>query len=184
MSEPKASGQTSVSATRAEGVPCAARKTARDFHPDLLRLFDSYVHGLIDRRSFLESAAKFATGTTALALLGALNPRFAEAAQVSSADPRLRGEHVEIPSPDGYGKVRGYLVRSAKPGGKLPAVLVVHENRGLNPHIEDVTRRLALDNFLAFAPDALFPLGGYRATKTRRASSSASSTRRRRIRIS
>lgn len=138
-----------------------ARRTARDFHPDVLRLFDSYVHGLIDRRGFLEGAAKFATGTTALALLEALRPRFAEAAQVSESDSRLRAETIEIDSPQGYGKVRGYLVRPSKPGGKLPAVLVVHENRGLNPHIEDVTRRLALGHFIAFAPDALFPLGGY-----------------------
>ncbi|HEX3595814.1 MAG TPA: dienelactone hydrolase family protein [Polyangiaceae bacterium] len=137
------------------------RKTATDFHPDVLRLFDSYVHGLIDRRGFLERAAKFAVGTTAVALLEALNPRFAEAAQVSGTDPRIHAEYVELESPQGYGKVRGYLVRPAKPSGKLPAVLVVHENRGLNPHIEDVARRLALDNFLAFAPDALFPLGGY-----------------------
>ncbi|HVW27288.1 MAG TPA: dienelactone hydrolase family protein [Polyangiaceae bacterium] len=138
-----------------------ARKTAQDFSPDVLRLFDSYVHGIIDRRGFLERATKFATGTTAIALLEALNPRFAEAAQVSATDARIHAEYVEIPSPDGYGKVRGYLVRPSKPGGKLPAVLVVHENRGLNPHIEDIARRLALDHFLAFAPDALFPLGGY-----------------------
>jgi carboxymethylenebutenolidase len=127
----------------------------------VLRLFDSYVHGIIDRRSFLERAAKFAAGTTALALLEALNPKFAVAAQVPAADPRIHAENVEIESPKGYGKVRGYLVRPAKPKGKLPAVLVVHENRGLNPHIEDVARRLALEDFLAFAPDALFPLGGY-----------------------
>jgi carboxymethylenebutenolidase len=137
------------------------RRTARDFHPGFLRLFDSYVHGLIDRRGFLEGAAKFATGTTALALLEALSPRFAEAAQVSDSDGRIRTEYVEIDSPAGYGKVRGYLVRPSKPSGKLPAVLVVHENRGLNPHIEDVARRLALEHFIAFAPDGLFPLGGY-----------------------
>ncbi|HEX4337746.1 MAG TPA: dienelactone hydrolase family protein [Polyangiaceae bacterium] len=141
--------------------PASERKTANDFHPDVLRLFDSYVHGLIDRRGFLERAAKFAAGTTALALLEALNPRFAEAAQVSGNDARLHAEYVELESPQGYGKVRGYLARPVKPAGKLPAVLVVHENRGLNPHIEDVARRLALDGFLAFAPDALFPLGGY-----------------------
>ena len=142
-----------------EGAP--VRLTARDFHPGVLRLFDSYVHGLIDRRGFLESAAKFATGTTALALLEALNPRFAAAAQVSDKDARIHTESVEVESPQGYGKVRGYLVRPAKPKGKPPVVLVVHENRGLNPHIEDIARRLALENFLAFAPDALFLLGGY-----------------------
>jgi carboxymethylenebutenolidase len=137
------------------------RRTASDFHPDVLRLFDSYVHGLIDRRGFLERAAKFATGTTALALLEALNPRFAEAAQTSGTDPHLKAETVEFESPSGYGKVRAYLVKPAKPAGKLPLVLVVHENRGLNPHIEDVARRLALEGFIALAPDALFPLGGY-----------------------
>src|SRR5690349_3288036 len=137
------------------------RKTSRDFHPDVLRLFDSYVHGIIDRRAFLERAARFATGTTALALLDALNPRFAEAAQVSASDARIHAEFAQLPSPEGYGKVRGYLVSPTKASGKLPVVLVVHENRGLNPHIQDIARRLALDNFLAFAPDALFPLGGY-----------------------
>jgi carboxymethylenebutenolidase len=138
------------------------RKTAKDFDPAVLRLFDAYVHGVLDRRGFLERAAKFATGgLTALALLDALSPRFAEAAQTSGADPRIHAEFVEVESPAGYGKVRGYLVRPAKPGHRLPAVLVVHENRGLNPHIEDVARRLALENFLVFAPDALFSLGGY-----------------------
>jgi carboxymethylenebutenolidase len=137
------------------------RRTARDFHPEVLRLFDSYVHGLIDRRGFLERAAQLATGTTALALLDALNPRFAEAAQTSGNDARIHAEFIEIESPNGYGKVRGYLVKPAKPSDKLPVVLVVHENRGLNPHIEDVARRLALEKFIVFAPDALFPLGGY-----------------------
>lgn len=137
------------------------RRTARDFDPNVLRLFDSYVHGLIDRRGFLDGAAKFAAGTTALALLEALSPRFAEAAQVSESDARIRAEYVVLDSPHGYGKVRGYLVRPARAGGKLPAILVVHENRGLNPHIEDIARRLALEHFIVFAPDALFPLGGY-----------------------
>src|SRR5262252_501645 len=112
------------------------RLTSRDFHPGVLRLFDSYVHGIIDRRGFLESAAKFAAGTTALALLEALSPRLAAAAQVSDKDARIHAESVEIESPQGYGKVRGYLVRPAKPKGKPPVVLVAHENRGLNPHIE------------------------------------------------
>jgi carboxymethylenebutenolidase len=156
-SSPSPSPSTSRSSSRSTN----GRKTANDFHPAVLKLFDSYVHGVIDRRGFLERAAAFATGTTALALLEALNPRFAEAAQVSATDSRLKAEYVELDSPSGYGKVRGYLVRPAKAAGKLPAVLVVHENRGLNPHIEDVARRLALDGFLAFAPDALFPLGGY-----------------------
>ena len=139
-----------------------ARKTANDFHPDVLKLFDKYVHGDIPRRDFLKSAARFAVGlVTAEGLLEALSPRFAEARQVEHGDPRIKAEYVEIPSPSGYGTVRGYQVRPSSVGGRLPTVLVVHENRGLNPHIEDIARRLALDNFIAFAPDALFPLGGY-----------------------
>ncbi len=137
------------------------RLTANDFHPEVLKLFDRYVHGLTDRRGFLEGAKKFAAGVGAGALLEALNPRFAEAEQVAKDDPRIVGKFVEYPSPEGYGTVKGYLVEPAKAQGKLPTVLVVHENRGLNPHIEDIARRLALDNFIAFAPDALAPLGGY-----------------------
>jgi len=136
---------------------------ASDFPPEVLSLFDKYVHNVIDRRGFLEGAAKFAAGgLTAAALLDALSPRFAEAQQVAKNDPRIKAESVEFPSPHGYGKGRGYLVTPAdKKAPKLPAILVVHENRGLNPHIEDVARRLALEGFLTFAPDALFPLGGY-----------------------
>jgi carboxymethylenebutenolidase len=136
-------------------------KTARDFDQALLDLFDRYVHGLVDRRGFLDGAAKFAVGgVTAAMLLDALSPRFAEAQQVPKDDKRLHSESVEYAAPAGSGKARGYLVR---PTGKkkLPAVLVVHENRGLNPHIEDVARRIALEGFVAFAPDALAPLGGY-----------------------
>lgn len=138
------------------------RKTANDFDQELLNLFDQYVHGSLDRRGFLDRAGKFAVGgTTAVMLLDALNPRFAAAQQVATDDARIRGEYVEYPSPQGYGTMRGNLVRPAGASGKLPAVLVVHENRGLNPHIEDIARRLALENLMAFAPDALFPLGGY-----------------------
>ena len=138
------------------------RKSAADFSQELLDLFDNYVHGIIDRRAFLTKAAKFAVGgTSATALLDALSPKFAEAQQVPKDDKRLHTEYLEYPSPQGSGKVRGYLARPAQAGGRLPAVLVVHENRGLNPHIEDVARRLALEGFLAFAPDALTPLGGY-----------------------
>ena len=144
------------------------RKTAADFDPEVLHLFDQYVHGAIDRRGFLDGAAKFAVGgTTAAGLLAALSPNFAAAQQVPKTDPRIKAETVEFPSPQGYGSGRGYLVRpaSAPPGGAvttgLPLVLVIHENRGLNPHIEDIARRLALDNFIAFAPDALFTFGGY-----------------------
>jgi carboxymethylenebutenolidase len=146
-------------AGRAEQRP---RQTARDFHPEVLRLFDAYVHGAIDRRAFLERAGRFAAaGVTAAGLLDALSPRFAEAQQVPPKDPRIDTSFVELDSPSGYGKVRTYQVRPAKASGKLPIVLVVHENRGLNPHIEDVARRFALEGFLAVAPDALFPLGGY-----------------------
>lgn len=138
------------------------RKTANDFDPGVLKLFDLYVHGDIDRRNFLERAGKFTIGgLTAAGLLEALQPRFAEAEVVKQDDPRIEGKTVEFPSPDGYGAVSGYLVRPAHAHGKLPTVLVVHENRGLNPHIRDIARRLALDNFIAFAPDALTPLGGY-----------------------
>lgn len=138
------------------------RLRASDFEPEVLRLFDRYVHGQLDRRGFLEQAAKITVvGATASALLDALRPRFAEAQQVAPSDARLSAEYIEIPSPQGYGKVRGYLVQPKKARGRRPTVLVVHENRGLNPHIEDVARRLALEDFVAFAPDALFPLGGY-----------------------
>jgi carboxymethylenebutenolidase len=138
------------------------RKSASDFDQELLNLFDEYVHGGIDRRAFLDRAARFAAGgVTAAMLLDALNPRFAEAQQVPKEDPRIKADYLEYPSPSGSPKTRGYLVRPAAATGKLPGVLVVHENRGLNPHIEDIARRLALDNFIAFAPDALAPLGGY-----------------------
>ena len=138
------------------------RKKASDFDQELLDLFDQYVHGGVDRRGFLDRAAKFAVGgVTAPMLLEALSPKFAEAQQVAKDDKRLRAEFIEFPSPQGSGKARGYFVRPAAASGRLPGILVVHENRGLNPHIEDIARRLALDNFVAFAPDALFPLGGY-----------------------
>jgi carboxymethylenebutenolidase len=138
------------------------RLQASDFHPDVLRLFDQYVHGLLDRRGFLERAAQFAVTTGgAAALLDALSPRFAQAQQIQPGDPRLYTEYLELPSPLGYGKLRGYLCKPKRVAGQLPTLLVVHENRGLNPHIEDVTRRFALERFIAFAPDALFPLGGY-----------------------
>lgn len=139
-----------------------ARKTVKDFHPEVLGLFDQYVHGYVTRRGFLKGAAKFAiAGATAASLLEALSPQFAEAKQVNEDDPRIKTRYVEYSSPNGYGKLRGYLAEPTQAKGKLPTVLVVHENRGLNPHIEDITRRLALDDFIAFAPDALFPLGGY-----------------------
>ena len=138
------------------------RPTARDFDPQVLRLFDQYVHGDIDRRGFLSGTARIAGGMAAASgLLAMLAPQFAAAQQVRPDDARIATSHLDFDSPDGYGKARGYLARPAKAEGKLPVVLVIHENRGLNPHIEDVARRFALANYIAFAPDALFPLGGY-----------------------
>lgn len=139
------------------------RLSAQDFDQELLILFDAYVHGDVDRRGFLDKAQRFAkAGVTAAGLLAALSPDFAMGQQVKPDDARLKTEWITIDSPSGHGKVRGYLARPASAGtGKLPVVLVIHENRGLNPHIEDITRRLALDGFMAFAPDALTPLGGY-----------------------
>jgi carboxymethylenebutenolidase len=139
------------------------RKTAKDFDQELLDLFDQYVHGGVDRRGFLDRATKFAVGgLTAGMLLDMLSPKFAEAQQVPADDKRLKVGYSEYPSPTGNFRMRGYLARPVAAASKpLPGILVVHENRGLNPHIEDIARRLALDNFMAFAPDALFPLGGY-----------------------
>jgi len=138
------------------------RKTAHDFDQDLLILFDAYVHGGIDRRTFLDRASTYAVGgVTALMLLEQLTPKFLDAQQVAPGDVRIRQEYLEYASPNGYGTMRGYLARPAGSAGRAPGILVVHENRGLNPHIEDITRRLAVDGFVAFAPDALFPLGGY-----------------------
>jgi carboxymethylenebutenolidase len=139
------------------------RLTAQDFDPKVLILFDAYVHGRLDRRGFLDQAQKFAkAGMTAAGLLAALSPNFAAGQQVAPTDARLKTERASYPSPAGSGTVKGYLARPASAGStKLPAILVVHENRGLNPHIEDIARRLALDGFMAFAPDALTPVGGY-----------------------
>jgi carboxymethylenebutenolidase len=139
------------------------RLTAQDFEKELLTLFDAYVHGGMDRRGFLDKAQKFAkAGVTAAGLLAALSPNFAAGQQVRQDDPRLTTERVSYPSPNGTGTVKGYLARPASAGSsKLPAILVVHENRGLNPHIEDIARRLALDGFMAFAPDGLTVAGGY-----------------------
>ena len=137
-------------------------QTAADFAPEVLKLFDQYVHGGISRRGFLDGAGKYAVGgMTAVGLLEALSPNFAQAQQVAPADPRIVGSRLNFDSPQGYGKASGYLAQPAKAAGDIPAVLVVHENRGLNPHIEDIARRVALEGYLAFAPDALFPVGGY-----------------------
>src|ERR1700739_6796 len=137
------------------------RKRASDFPQELLDLFDGYVHGGISRRQFLDGAQKFAVaGVTAAALFQMLRPNYAWAIQVPPDDKRIKAEYVTIPTPQGNGSIKGYLVRPAN-ATKLPAVLVIHENRGLNPYIEDVARRLAVANFIAFAPDALTSLGGY-----------------------
>ena len=137
------------------------RKKASDFPQELLSLFDSYVHGGINRRAFLDHAQKFAVGgVTATALFEMLRPNYAWAVQVPKDDSRIKAQSATAPTPNG-GSITGYLVRPANAAEKLPVVLVVHENRGLNPYIEDVARRLAIANFIAFAPDALTSLGGY-----------------------
>lgn len=138
------------------------RKQASEFDQQVLDLYDDYAHGRIGRRDFLDRAARFAVGgLTAEALLASLTPNYAWAQQVAKDDPRLTTEYIEYASPKGAGKMRGLLARPAAAEGKLPAVVVVHENRGLNPYIEDVARRLGVAGFLALAPDALTPLGGY-----------------------
>ncbi len=138
------------------------RLTAKDFHPELLELYDGYVHGRLSRRDFLDRAAAFAVaGVTAATLLASLSPDYAQAQQVAFTDPDIRAEYIKYPSPNGHDQVRGYLVRPAKASGPLPAVLVVHENRGLNPYIEDVARRVAKAGFIALAPDGLSSVGGY-----------------------
>ena len=137
-------------------------KKASDFDPKVLNLFDRYVHGLINRREFLEGASKFAVGgLSAAAILESLNPKYVEAQQIPEDDPQLKTETIEYPSPQGSGTIRAYLARPANSSGNLPGVVVIHENRGLNPHIKDVARRTGLAGFLALAPDALTPLGGY-----------------------
>lgn len=142
--------------TRTQGL------SAADFSPEILRLFDRYVHGDASRREFLTQAqGLLGSAAAASATLAALSPQFARAQQVKPDDPRIQTRWLELDSPNGNGRIRGLLAWPAKASGKLPSVLVVHENRGLNPHIEDIARRLAVDGFLAFAPDALHTLGGY-----------------------
>lgn len=141
------------------------RMKAEDFPKEVLDLFDEYVHGMIDRRDFLDRSAKFAVGgMTGAAFLDALSPEYAWAAHVPEGDERVRQEYVEYPSPNGSGTMRGYLARPTGSEGPWPAVLVIHENRGLNPYVEDVVRRFAAAGFLALGPDALTPLGGYPGT--------------------
>ena len=138
------------------------RLTARDFHPELLELYDYYSHGTITKREFLDRAGKFAVGgLTAAALLSAMSPNYALADQVSPTDPDIVAQYITYGSPRGNGAVRGYLALPARTADKVPGVLVVHENRGLNPYIEDVTRRVAKAGFIALAPDGLTSVGGY-----------------------
>jgi carboxymethylenebutenolidase len=140
------------------------RKKASDFSPEVLDLLHRYVHGEISRRGFLEGAARFAVGgLTAAGMLELLSPNYAWAQQVPRDDPRILAEQASVESPQGHGSIRGYLVRPAGATGKLPTILVVHENRGLTPYIEDVARRLATAGYLSFAPDALTSVGGYPA---------------------
>lgn len=138
------------------------RLTAKDFDPEILELYDYYAHGKITKREFLERAGKYAVGgLTAAAILASMSPNYALAQQVEFTDPDITAEYITYPSPQGNGTVRAYMVRPAKINGKVPAVLVVHENRGLNPYIEDVARRVAKAGFLALAPDGLSSVGGY-----------------------
>ncbi|MGZ2256591.1 YghX family hydrolase [Roseobacter sp. A03A-229] len=138
------------------------RMTAKDFDQELLDLYDFYAHGKITKREFLDRAGKFAVGgVTAAALLNMLSPNYALAEQVSFNDPDIHADYIMYPSPNGTGDVRGYLVRPAEVEEPLPAVLVIHENRGLNPYIEDVARRVAKAGFMALAPDGLTSVGGY-----------------------
>jgi len=160
------------------------RKKAADFPQELLDLFHLYVHGEINRGAFLSRAAKFAVaGVTAAGLLELLKPNYAWAEQISKDDARIRSSTVTVSSPLGNGSIRGYLARPAA-AGTYPAVLVVHENRGLNPYIEDVARRLATANFVALAPDGLTSLGGYPGMMKRAGSSLRRLTARRCSRIS
>ncbi|WCE04396.1 YghX family hydrolase [Pseudoxanthomonas sp. JBR18] len=138
------------------------RLTAKDFAPELLELYDGYVHGRLSRRQFLDGAAAFAVaGLSATAILASLSPDYALATQVEFTDPDIVAEYITYPAPKGHGQVRGYLVRPAKATGLVPGVVVVHENRGLNPYIEDVARRVAKAGYLALAPDGLSSVGGY-----------------------
>ncbi len=144
------------------------RRTAKDFPPEVMQLFDGYVHGALSRRDFLDRAGKFAVGAFgAAAMLESLQPNFAWAQQVPQSDKRIKTGYANYASPGGSGPMRGYMAQPANARGKLPAVLVIHENRGLNPYIEDVVRRLALADFVAFAPDALTPWGGYPGNEDR-----------------
>ena len=144
------------------------RLKASDFPQEVLKLFDQYVHGLIDRRAFMDGVSRFAVGgMTAAAMFEALRPHYEWAQQVPPDDARIRTEYVTYSSPQGHGTMRGLMAWPDNAQGPFPAVLVIHENRGLNPYIEDVVRRFAVEGFLSFGPDALTPLGGYPGTDER-----------------
>lgn len=139
-----------------------SRKKASEYDPELLKLFDGYVHGAVSRREFINRAATFAVGgLTATALVESLLPNYAWANQIAGDDPRISTETIEYPSPRGHGTISAYVARPAGADEPIPAVVVIHENRGLNPYIKDVARRAAIAGFLAVAPDGLTPLGGY-----------------------
>src|SRR5438034_5596504 len=138
------------------------RKQASDYPQELLDLFHEYQHGDITRRDFLQRAQKFAIGgLTVAAIFESLRPNYAWAQQVPKDDGRLKTEYATVPSPEGNGSIKGYFARPANASGKLPGVLVIHENRGLNPYIEDVARRFAVENYIAYAPDGLTSVGGF-----------------------
>jgi carboxymethylenebutenolidase len=138
------------------------RMKASDFHPYILEIFDGYVHGKLTKREFVREAGKYAAaGITGLMILNQLAPDYALAQQVKADDPAILTSRVSVPSPEGHGSINGLMAIPAKAKGKLPAVLVIHENRGLNPYIEDVVRRLAKAGYMAFGPDGLSSVGGY-----------------------
>ena len=140
----------------------STRMRASDFHPYILEIFDGYVHGKLTKREFIREAGKFAAaGVTGLMILNQLQPDYALAQQVRADDPEIITARVTVPSPDGHGSINGLLAKPAKAKGKLPAVLVIHENRGLNPYVEDVVRRLAKAGYIALGPDGLSSVGGY-----------------------
>ena len=137
------------------------RLRSSDYHPEVLRLFDAYVHGALSRRDFIDRAAPFTAGVSSAAVLASLSPDYALAQQVPEGDSRIRAGRITYDSPQGHGSIQAYVVRPASVSGKLPGVVVVHENRGLNPYIQDVARRLGAAGYLAMAPDGLTPKGGY-----------------------
>ncbi len=141
------------------------RKRASDFHPRILEIFDGYVHGKMSKREFIAQAGRYTTaGVTGAMILEQLQPNYAWAQQVAADDPEIETQVIEYESPEGHGTIRALMARPAGATGPLPAVLVIHENRGLNPYIEDVVRRTAKAGYLALGPDGLTPLGGYPGT--------------------